>query len=408
MTDPLDAWLEDAPLEPPADFVAGVMRRVSATEAAAPPSPLRWLRPLLAVDKQIGKEAVVAIPAARVVLRLQKEIGLFQSGQHALAVVAPGDRVAQIRRERTQDRRLEQKVADLLGLLVEHFLQQVIHDEAMAAGERVDEPGQIISVTHGERGHLQPGDPPFGALFQRGNLVRRQIQTHDVTQEGGGLLGGEAEIGRAHFGQFAPGAQTSQRPRRVGAPGQRHVETAGQIVQKEEERLVDLGRGDDVIVVHDELQARRRGGGNAVDQPDDGGFQRPRRQRIDDGIQGHGVVDAWDQRLERGAHVRPEAHRVVVALVQRKPGHGLLQVTGPGAQRGGLAEARRRRHQREFAAQPRVELGGDARPRHQRVAQGRHEELRLEQGVRHRGISENGRATTCARARKWIGQDSNL
>ncbi|MCB1890032.1 MAG: hypothetical protein KDH20_20675 [Rhodocyclaceae bacterium] len=61
MTDPLDAWLEDAPLEPPADFVAGVMRRVSATEAAAPPSPLRWLRPLLlAAGGALGAVQVLA------------------------------------------------------------------------------------------------------------------------------------------------------------------------------------------------------------------------------------------------------------------------------------------------------------------------------------------------------------
>ena len=60
------------------------------------------------------------------------------------------------------------------------------------------------------RGQLQTGDPAFGSSFQRGDVLRRKVQTHHLVEKLGGFGGGETQVRGAYFGQLAPGAQTGQ------------------------------------------------------------------------------------------------------------------------------------------------------------------------------------------------------
>ena len=57
----------------------------------------------------------------------------------------------------------------------EHFVDQVVHHEAMAAGKRVDELRLLLirAILQGERRQLQPGDPAFRARLQRRHIVAR-------------------------------------------------------------------------------------------------------------------------------------------------------------------------------------------------------------------------------------------
>ena len=86
-----------------------------------------------------------------------------------------GDRVAQRAGEPIQHGSLQQEAAHLVGLTLEHFLDEVVDDEAVVAGEVVDERGDVVTPLHRQRRELQRGDPPLGSGFERADVVRRQL-----------------------------------------------------------------------------------------------------------------------------------------------------------------------------------------------------------------------------------------
>ena len=47
----------------------------------------------------------------------------------------------------------------------EHLFQQLLHDKAMAAGEDINEAGNVIPIAHGQCCHLQPCNPSFRTGF---------------------------------------------------------------------------------------------------------------------------------------------------------------------------------------------------------------------------------------------------
>ena len=79
-------------------------------------------------------------------------------------------------------------------------------------------------------------------------------QAHRLVEVGGGLVGGEAQVGGADLEQLAPGAQARQRQGRVGAAGDHQVDLRRQVLEQERHRLVDLRRLDDVVVVEHQDQ----------------------------------------------------------------------------------------------------------------------------------------------------------
>ena len=68
----------------------------------------------------------------------------------------------------------------------------------------------------------------------------------------GGLLGREAQVGGAQFGQLPVGAQPGQRQRRVGAAGQHQVQSRRQVLEQERQRRVHRLGVDQVVVVEDQ------------------------------------------------------------------------------------------------------------------------------------------------------------
>ena len=90
----------------------------------------------------------------------------------------------------------------------------------------------IAAVAHGKGGHLQSGDPALGALFQGGNIFRGQLHAHQVVQEAGCLVRGEAQVIAAHFVQLATGTPTRQRELRVGAAGDDQVHAGRLMVEQ--------------------------------------------------------------------------------------------------------------------------------------------------------------------------------
>ena len=81
----------------------------------------------------------------------------------------------------------------------------------MAAGKGLDEARHIFLAAHGQRRHLQPGNPTLGAGFQGGNVGGGEIETHDLVKENGRFLSRKAQIRRTQLSKLAAHPQASQR-----------------------------------------------------------------------------------------------------------------------------------------------------------------------------------------------------
>ena len=114
----------------------------------------------------------------------------------------------------------------MFGLTLQDLLDQVVDDVAVVPGEAGDEAGDVVAPLHRERRQLERGDPAFGAPLQRGDVLRRQLQPHHLVEVRGGLVGREAQVGRADLDELAARAQAGQRQRRVGAAGDHQVHAA--------------------------------------------------------------------------------------------------------------------------------------------------------------------------------------
>ena len=166
------------------------------------------------------------------------------------------DRVAQRAAQAVEDGGAQQERLDLGGLSLQDLLDQVVQDEAVAAGEGADEAGGALAGTRaslqGDGRHLQPGDPAFGAGLERRDVLRREVQAHRPSEELGGFGGREAQVGGAQLGQLAPGAQPGQGQARVFAGGDDQMHPRRQVLEQEGDGLIDRLGVDHVVVVEDQ------------------------------------------------------------------------------------------------------------------------------------------------------------
>ena len=186
-----------------------------------PRRPARFL--LQAGAEQIGEQAVVTPPAARLIERQQEQPGLLHLLEQGLAARAAGDGVAQPAAEPFQHRRLQQERLQLLGLALQYFLAQVVQDIAVAAGERGHEGGRVGLTTQGQGRELQPGRPSLGSRGQRGHgrigQGRPRLPGH-LPQQRAGLVRREPQVGGPQLGQLPAGPQPRQGQRWIGPAGQ--------------------------------------------------------------------------------------------------------------------------------------------------------------------------------------------
>src|SRR5215207_10344128 len=78
---------------------------------------------------------------------------------------------------------------------------QVVQDETVAARKGIDETRRVIATAHRQRCELQPSRPAFRPRIEGQDVVRAEVQTHELVEEGLGLGGGEAQVGRPHLDQ---------------------------------------------------------------------------------------------------------------------------------------------------------------------------------------------------------------
>ena len=89
--------------------------------------------------QRVGEEVVVAVPPPLVIEGDDEQVAALEDREHVLSVVPAGERVAQRAGQLVEDRRVEQEGASLFGLAVQDLLDEVVEDEAVASGERLDE-----------------------------------------------------------------------------------------------------------------------------------------------------------------------------------------------------------------------------------------------------------------------------
>ena len=200
-------------------------------------------------------------------------------------------------------------------LLVQHLFQQIINNITIIAGESSDKIVAFLVVERGglhrQRRQFQAGNPAFGAGFQRRHIRRRQIEAHDLINENGRFRFSKPQINISYLCHLAAHPPAGQGEWRVGAAGDDQMQARGHMGQQENNPVMDRWLMDGVIILQnqDALLIFRAAGGNFVDQ---GRYGRCRRitQRSQNRL-----PKIRQDRLQRGHHIRPELHRIIVAFI---------------------------------------------------------------------------------------------
>ena len=170
-----------------------------------------WLLAQQARPQDIREQVVVSVPLATCVEWDHEEIPAIEDLERGLTAILSRDRIAQGTGQPVEDGGPQQEPAHVVGLSLQHLLDEVVDDEAIVAGETRDEARDIVSALHREGGQLERGDPPFRPLLQRGDLAGVQVQARRLVQVDRGLVTGEAQVRGSNLDELTLSPQTRQR-----------------------------------------------------------------------------------------------------------------------------------------------------------------------------------------------------
>ncbi len=274
----------------PADVVAGQRVPGGPCRVAVQPPPRRpqlrfertgWVLVLASAVHVRREHWVPVVPPVVVVVpgERDEQVLPLALGEESLRVVAPGDRVDQLRADVAVDGGREDELPEPPWQPLEHLPRQVVRQRTVPGGERAHERRDVVGSPEGERRHTDAGGPAFGGLVQGGRLrrpegdpgpfeqQRRLLRGEDevpVPQEGD--LPGQPEPLEGQ-GRVRPGGQDDVERRRP--PAQQPVDDAHRlgrvgdlldVVKDQQKRLVDAGKGGEERI-HEALgvdQQRRR------------------------------------------------------------------------------------------------------------------------------------------------------
>src|SRR5438128_2912835 len=114
---------------------------------------------------------VVAIQAAVVVKLNQEQIRSLQRHESGPAVPLTGDGIAQRPAQTVENRALQEKPSDILGLALQDLLSEVVHDVPVVSGKTRNERGKVVASPHRQRCQLERSDPALRALIQRRDIL---------------------------------------------------------------------------------------------------------------------------------------------------------------------------------------------------------------------------------------------
>ena len=294
---------------------------------------------------------------------------------------------------------MQQESAHRLRLVRQHLLDEVVDDVPVVPGEPGDEAADVVAPPERECGELQRGDPPLGAFLQGLDVPRGEAQSRRFVEVGGGLVGGEPQVGGTDLDQLAASPPSREWQVGVGAGAEHDVDVGREVLQQEGQPLVDLVVVDQVVVVEDQPHLARCCG-QLVEQSGEhkvgrqwGGGDELQRTRAN---AGHGALE--------GAHdVRPERRRLVVRLVEREPRYGAVAVgclPKPLGEERRLAESRRSGDQGQFGLSSATQMRDQPCACHETASQLRDVQLGCDQRTRHEIPIPRG--TTVSEVVPWL------
>lgn len=217
-------------------------------------SPARELR-----LEVLGEEVVVAIPLVALVERPDEEVLAGQIAQHLAGVIAPGHHAAEVGAKPLEDRGLEQKTAQVGGLLLEDLARQILPHL-----------GPVAAQLRGAResGQIQTGGPTLG---RREQVVELAFAGGPAVhgQQPGRLVAAEGELGEAQLVQPPERAQAGERNLGVAARADHDARAPRQRLEEHLEEPPAVLANEAVSVVEDEHE-RRRGGDRRAERRQDG------------------------------------------------------------------------------------------------------------------------------------------
>ena len=138
--------------------------------------------------------------------RDQEEIPSIEVLERALAAIQSGDRIAQGPGQPIEDAGPQEESAHVVRLSLQHFLGEVVDDEAIVSSETRDEVVDVVPALNRQGSKLERRDPTFRPLLKHGDLVRIEIQIARLVQVFRGLVTGEAQI-RGSYSTSCPCAR---------------------------------------------------------------------------------------------------------------------------------------------------------------------------------------------------------
>ena len=305
----------------------------------------------------LAKERVEAEHRVGVVERGDEQIVRGEVAKGAQAPGRVGHRVAEVGIQHGQDARREREGAHVVGDVVHRLGGEIVVEVSAVAGEAGELVGEVGYVPQGEPREVEPDRPAFGSGVEGGELVLVEVGDAERSPQDRRALGGvEHQLVEPRLGDAALAAQAPDRQGKVAARRADDLEVRQRVSEPIAQRRLDGEVGDPVHVVEHEAD-RARVGLDARPEVERGAGDRV-GVAGEDGVGLIGALDAGG--AERGGHVRPEPHGIVVAVLERQPGESALvprrQMPGELHRGCGLAVARRRDDGRERRARRREPL----------------------------------------------------
>src|SRR5215475_13535573 len=96
---------------------------------------------------------MIAVPPPLVVQRDEEQVGVFERFQGGLSRNSRVEHNSLTQRttETVENGGAQQERLDVFGLLLQNFLNQIVHHEVVAAGERGDEASDVLQPLQGNR-----------------------------------------------------------------------------------------------------------------------------------------------------------------------------------------------------------------------------------------------------------------
>ncbi len=251
-----------------------------------------------------------------------------------------------------------QERASLVVERCEHLLAQVLDHKVLFPSERGHGPARVVDVPKPEPGEDERSRPALGVLDKQIELLRPERDLPALDEQLVRLRGGEGQLVGPQFHECAPSTQPRQPEPGICPRDGEHACARRQMSEREVDRGETLPiRHRLKVIEHQSHPVAVRG--DRVHQLVDGMFDGdPRNGQALQRTPPEPLPDP----IDGGRDIRPQPNRIVVTVVERDPRESALPVLAPGAHRGRLAVARRRRDERQRHAFAGVERLQNARP----------------------------------------------